>query len=262
MDGPFLLRWKNPPDFSSEELLEFLEINDVVDLERECDGSLLIMSPLTLKTAREETEILFQLATWARQDGTGEAFHSRGSYYLPNLAMREPDVSWIRRDRSKHYPSKSCTPSRTLCRTSSLRSARSPIRCAACKKKCRSTLTMACGSVGSLTRTRARPTCTTRHRGPGARAADIAGWLARIAGLRSRPDPSLALSLISISPSSHPAKCGRTIVSKARPSRTLPGVESVPQRCAARAHHAIAALRHERISSRPRSRRVQPRHLS
>ena len=56
MDGPFLLRWKNPPDFSSEELLEFLEINDVVDLERECDGSLLIMSPRTLKTAREETE--------------------------------------------------------------------------------------------------------------------------------------------------------------------------------------------------------------
>ena len=99
MDGPFILRWKNPPELTSDELLEFTEIYDVLDLERECDGSLLIMSPLTLKTAREETEILFQLATWARQDGTGEAFHSRGSYYLPNLAMREPDVAWIRRDR-------------------------------------------------------------------------------------------------------------------------------------------------------------------
>jgi Uma2 family endonuclease len=108
MDGPFILRWKNPPELSSDELLEFSEINDVLDLERECDGSLLIMSPLTLKTAREETEILFQLATWARQDGTGEALHSRGSYYLPNQlpnqAMREPDVAWIRRDRIEALP--------------------------------------------------------------------------------------------------------------------------------------------------------------
>ena len=104
MDGPFILRWKNPPDFSSHDLLEFTEINDAFDLERECDGSLLIMSPLTLKTARQETEILFQLATWARQDGTGEALHSRASYYLPNQAMREPDVAWISRERIEALP--------------------------------------------------------------------------------------------------------------------------------------------------------------
>jgi Uma2 family endonuclease len=99
MDGPFILRWKNPPNLSSDDLLEFAEVNDALDLERECDGTLLIMSPLALRTARQETEVLFQLATWARQDGTGEAFHTRASYYLPNQAMREPDVAWIRRDR-------------------------------------------------------------------------------------------------------------------------------------------------------------------
>ena len=104
MDGPFLLRWKNPPDFSSDELLEFSEINDALDLERECDGSLLIMSPLSLTTARQETEVLFQLASWARQDGTGEAFHTRASYYLPNRAMREPDGAWIRRERIASLP--------------------------------------------------------------------------------------------------------------------------------------------------------------
>jgi Uma2 family endonuclease len=44
------------------------------------------------------------VTTWARQDGTGEALHSRGSYYLPNQAMREPDVAWIRRGRIEALP--------------------------------------------------------------------------------------------------------------------------------------------------------------
>jgi hypothetical protein len=34
-DTPFLVRWKNPPDFSEDELLEFIYNND----ELEIDGS-------------------------------------------------------------------------------------------------------------------------------------------------------------------------------------------------------------------------------
>jgi Uma2 family endonuclease len=104
MDGPFILRWKNPPDFSAAELLEFSAINDVLQIERECDGSLLIMAPITLSTNRRETRVLVQLSRWAEQDGTGEALGTQGGYYLPNGAMRGPDAAWIRRERIEALP--------------------------------------------------------------------------------------------------------------------------------------------------------------
>lgn len=79
MDGPFMLRWKNPPDFSADELLEFSAINDL-EVERECDGSLLIMSPISLSTNRREPEVLVQLSIWAKKDATGEALGTQGGY--------------------------------------------------------------------------------------------------------------------------------------------------------------------------------------
>jgi Uma2 family endonuclease len=103
-DTPFILRWKNPPEFSDDELLEFSAINDVLQIERECDGSLVIMAPVTLSTNRRETEVLAQLAIWAKKDGTGEALGSMGGYYLPNRAMRGPDAAWIRRERTEALP--------------------------------------------------------------------------------------------------------------------------------------------------------------
>ncbi len=106
MDGPFILRWKNPPDFSSEELLEFSEINDGLEVERECDGSLLIMSPVGFNTNNREGEVFAQLYIWAKADGTGIALPSQGGYYLPNGAERGPDAAWARRERIDALPEK------------------------------------------------------------------------------------------------------------------------------------------------------------
>jgi Uma2 family endonuclease len=103
MDGPFMLRWKDPPDFSADELLEFSAINDL-EVERECDGSLLIMSPISLSTNRRETEVLVQRSISAKKDGTGEALGTQGGYSLPNRAMRGPDAAWIRRGRTEALP--------------------------------------------------------------------------------------------------------------------------------------------------------------
>jgi len=99
-DTPFLLRWKNPPDFSDDEFLEFLAINDdAFEVEQECDGSLLLSSGVTLSTSRHESEVLFQLMAWARKDGTGEALGPTGRYLLPNKAKLGPDAAWIRHER-------------------------------------------------------------------------------------------------------------------------------------------------------------------
>jgi Uma2 family endonuclease len=98
METPFLLRWKNPPDFSAEELVEFIELNDILEIEREPDGSLLISPGVTLKTNLSETGVLEQLLAWARSDGTGVALGPTGRYELPNRAWRGPDAAWIRRE--------------------------------------------------------------------------------------------------------------------------------------------------------------------
>jgi Uma2 family endonuclease len=101
---PFLLRWKNPPDFSVDELLEFMDINDGLDLERECDGSLLLSSGVTFLTNRQEGQVYIQLYLWAERDGRGEALGPTGKYELPNTAWRGPDAAWIRHERVASLP--------------------------------------------------------------------------------------------------------------------------------------------------------------
>jgi Uma2 family endonuclease len=104
MGSPFLLRWKNPPDFSRDELLEFIETNDIFEVERECDGSLLLSSGVTLYTNSQEMEVYFQLRLWAERDGRGDAYGPTGRYELPNRASRGPDVAWILKERIASLP--------------------------------------------------------------------------------------------------------------------------------------------------------------
>ena len=101
---PFLLRWKNPPEYSREEFLQLIETNDDFEIESECDGSILISPGVTFKTNSDETEVLVQLALWAKKDGTGKALGPTGRYLLPNRARRAPDAAWIRRERVEALP--------------------------------------------------------------------------------------------------------------------------------------------------------------
>jgi Uma2 family endonuclease len=103
-DTPFILRWKNPPEFSDDELLEFSAINDDLQFEFDCDGSLLIMSPEAFDTGARNASLTGQLYLWAKSDGTGIALGPSGGYRLPNRAMRGPDASWTRRDRVDALP--------------------------------------------------------------------------------------------------------------------------------------------------------------
>ena len=100
-DSHFLIRWKNPPDFTDDELLEFIELNDdAFQVERECDGSLLLESGVTLPTNRHETEVVVQLANWARKDGTGEGLGPTGRWVFPDgRTTYAPDALWISNER-------------------------------------------------------------------------------------------------------------------------------------------------------------------
>ncbi|WP_293154016.1 MULTISPECIES: Uma2 family endonuclease [unclassified Microcoleus] len=82
-----------------EQFYEFCLVNRDLRIERTATGEVIIMSPAFSDTGNRNIKIAQQLANWAEQDGTGEAFDSSAGFTLPNGATRSPDVSWIKLKR-------------------------------------------------------------------------------------------------------------------------------------------------------------------
>jgi len=84
---------------TSVQFYEFCLANRDLRIERTADGDVVIMPPAFADTGNRNIKIAQQLANWADQDGTGEAFDSSAGFTLPNGATRSPDASWIRLER-------------------------------------------------------------------------------------------------------------------------------------------------------------------
>jgi Uma2 family endonuclease len=84
---------------TDEELLRFCAVNDALQIEREPNGELTVMSPTGLDTGDVDSEINFQLRSWASSANTGKAFGSSTGFRLPNGAVRSPDAALISWDR-------------------------------------------------------------------------------------------------------------------------------------------------------------------
>ena len=68
-------------------------------LELTSTGELIVMPPTGAETGRLNSNLTYQLGVWSKQDGTGVCFGSSAGFTLPNGAIREPDGSWIKRER-------------------------------------------------------------------------------------------------------------------------------------------------------------------
>ena len=68
-------------------------------LELTSTGELIVMPPTGAETARENSNLTYQLEAWSRQDRTGVCFGNTAGFILPNGAIRSPDASWIKRER-------------------------------------------------------------------------------------------------------------------------------------------------------------------
>ncbi len=82
-----------------EQFYEFCLVNRDLRIERTASGEVIIMSPAFSDTGNRNIKIGQQLANWAEEDGTGEAFDSSAGFTLPNGATRSPDASWIKLER-------------------------------------------------------------------------------------------------------------------------------------------------------------------
>jgi len=93
MDQSVRLRFQRP--MTDEELMRFCAANEMVRVERDANGELILMSPTGTGTGRINSELNFQLAAWARETNSGVTFDSNAGFTLPDGSMRSPDAAWI-----------------------------------------------------------------------------------------------------------------------------------------------------------------------
>ena len=97
IDLPVRLRLERP--LTDDELMCFCAANDVLRVEREPNGEILVMTPANSKTSKMNLRIGRLLDEWAEADGRGIATGPDGGYTLPDTSMRAPDAAWVSNQR-------------------------------------------------------------------------------------------------------------------------------------------------------------------
>src|SRR5215210_2218393 len=100
---PLVLRLEPVVHLSDDQLLALCAINHELWIERNAKGELLLMPPAGTETGEREVDIVVQLGTWAKRDGSGVAVGPSGGFRLPNGAVRAADAAWVRRSRLAQF---------------------------------------------------------------------------------------------------------------------------------------------------------------
>jgi len=93
IDQPVRLRFERP--MTDEELMRFCAANEMVRVERDANGELILMSPSGSGTGHKNSDLIYQLTGWARETNSGVTFDSNAGFTLPDGSMRSPDAAWI-----------------------------------------------------------------------------------------------------------------------------------------------------------------------
>lgn len=102
----------NPHDGMSEkEFLHFCIQNENQRIERDENGQIFIMAPVTVEGGSMNGKIFGYLFAWNLQSKKGECFDSSTGFTLPDSSVRSPDASWMpiakwnnipKKERQKH----------------------------------------------------------------------------------------------------------------------------------------------------------------
>lgn len=84
---------------NDEEFYDFCQQNSNLKLEREADGTILIMPNTGGETGDKNSEINFQLRGWNKKHKLGKVFDSSTAFKLPSSAVRSPDASFVSQER-------------------------------------------------------------------------------------------------------------------------------------------------------------------
>jgi Uma2 family endonuclease len=94
-DMPLPLRFRPDKPMTDDELMRFCAANDLLRVERDANGEILVMTPAGNNTGRKNAYLIQVLGTWSDADGRGYAFDSNTGFTLPDGSMRSPDAAWV-----------------------------------------------------------------------------------------------------------------------------------------------------------------------
>ena len=80
---------------TDKEFFNFCQDNRDLNIERNAQREIIIMSPTTSSTGFINTKILYQLEAWNQNHQRGLVFDSSTGFTLPDGSMRSPDASWL-----------------------------------------------------------------------------------------------------------------------------------------------------------------------
>ncbi|AUD03889.1 Uma2 family endonuclease [Spirosoma pollinicola] len=89
---------------TDEEFFDFCRANDPLELERDKNGNIIIVSPTGSKTGNINLTLASRVFLWNEENRAGYTFDSSTGFRLPNGATRSPDVAWIQKDRWEAIP--------------------------------------------------------------------------------------------------------------------------------------------------------------
>ncbi len=84
---------------TEDTFYELCRQNPDLRLERTAKGEVIVMPPTGGETGSRNDEIVRQLSSWRKENGTGKSFESSTGFKLPNGADRSPDASWVSKAR-------------------------------------------------------------------------------------------------------------------------------------------------------------------
>ena len=80
---------------TDEEFFNFCQANTDINIERNAQREIVIMSPTGSRTGAVSLKIATQLEIWNEQSGSGIVFDSSTGFTLPDGSVLSPDASWL-----------------------------------------------------------------------------------------------------------------------------------------------------------------------
>lgn len=87
-------------NMDDDVFFDFCQDNSHLTIERNADGTIIIMPPTGTISGEKNAEISIDLGIWKRKNG-GHTFDSSTGFTLENTAVRSPDASWMSDERYK-----------------------------------------------------------------------------------------------------------------------------------------------------------------
>ncbi len=99
MEYPVKIKTKSIGGMTEEQFFKFCQENNMLKMERNATGEIIIMAPTGSETGSLNMGISGELYLWNKEHKLGYSFDSNTGFTLSNGAIRSPDTPYITKER-------------------------------------------------------------------------------------------------------------------------------------------------------------------